>query len=230
MKKYEFTGETKLYNDFILYRIRAIRNFGKIKAGDLGGWIEHEENLSHNGNCWVADEAKVFEKAVVYEDAHIYDNAEIFGKALIYGNAKVYDNAQVYDSAGITDYTHIYDCALIHGNATILGNSKIYNTAQVFEQAIIRENAQIFGNVIVRGNAHICGNAKVKSINDYIIFKNFWSSGRFFTWTRSNNKWAVGCFYGTGKKLIKKAYGDSETSGREYERIVKYVESIIKNI
>ena len=38
--------------------------------------------------------------------------------------------------------------------------------------------------------------------------------------------WKVGCFYGTGKELIDKAYRDSEISGREYERIVKYVETI----
>lgn len=39
--------------------------------------------------------------------------------------------------------------------------------------------------------------------------------------------WKVGCFYGTGKELVEKAYKDSELSGREYERVVKYVESIL---
>ena len=38
--------------------------------------------------------------------------------------------------------------------------------------------------------------------------------------------WSCGCFYGTGKELIEKAYKDSELSGQEYERIVNYVESI----
>ena len=41
------------------------------------------------------------------------------------------------------------------------------------------------------------------------------------------NSWKVGCFYGNGEDLIKKAYADSEESGREYERVVKYVESIL---
>ena len=39
--------------------------------------------------------------------------------------------------------------------------------------------------------------------------------------------WKVGCFYGTGKELIEKAYKDSERSGKEYERVVKYVNSIL---
>ena len=41
--------------------------------------------------------------------------------------------------------------------------------------------------------------------------------------------WAVGCFFGTGEELIKKAYKDNELSGREYERLVKYVETILQD-
>lgn len=83
------------------------------------------------------------------------------------------------------------------------------------------------GNLSQDGNAWICGDAKVCGNADYIVFKNWWSSGRYLTWTRSNNMWRVGCFFGTGEELIKKAYKDSEKSGREYERVVKYVESIL---
>ena len=41
--------------------------------------------------------------------------------------------------------------------------------------------------------------------------------------------WKVGCFYGTGKELIEKAYKDSEISGREYKKVVGYVNSIKDN-
>ena len=85
------------------------------------------------------------------------------------------------------------------------------------------------GDVEVFGEVEICGDAKVCDDADYIVFKNFWSSKRYFTWTKSNNMWKVGCFYGTGKELIEKAYADSETSGKEYERAVRYVESAITN-
>lgn len=81
-------------------------------------------------------------------------------------------------------------------------------------------------NLSQGGNAWVCGDAEVCGNADYIVFKNWWSSGRYFTWTRSNDKWRVGCFWGTGDELIKKAYTDSETSGKNYEKIVKYVESI----
>ena len=85
------------------------------------------------------------------------------------------------------------------------------------------------GDCWVYGDAKVYGNAEVVNNADYIVFKNWWSSGRYFTWTRSNNMWRVGCFYGTGEELIAKAYKDSELSGREYERVVKYVQSILKD-
>lgn len=78
------------------------------------------------------------------------------------------------------------------------------------------------GDAWVYGNAKVCGNA------DYIVLKNNWSSGRYFTYTLSNNMWKVGCFFGTGEELIKKAYEDSEISGKCYEASVRYVEELFK--
>ena len=76
MKKFEFTGETKtislLFRTAILHRIRAVAEFGLVKVGDLGGWIEKEENLSHEGKAWVCGDAKVC------GDAEVWGNAEVF--------------------------------------------------------------------------------------------------------------------------------------------------------
>ena len=97
----------------------------------------------------------------------------------------------------------------------------------VEKESNIDSNAWVYGNAEVYGNARVCGDVEIQSYQDYIVFKNWWSSGRYFTWTRSNNMWRVGCFYGTGEELVAKAYKDSEKSGREYERVVKYVQSIL---
>jgi hypothetical protein len=70
------------------------------------------------------------------------------------------------------------------------------------------------------------GDAEVSGRADYMTFKNSWRSGRWFTYTRSNKMWAVGCFFGSGEELIKKAYADSVLSGRCYEAIVRAVEAI----
>lgn len=57
MKKYEFTGETKVVNGTTLKRIRALVSFGDVVKGEVGGFIKDEKNLSHNGNAWVAGDA-----------------------------------------------------------------------------------------------------------------------------------------------------------------------------
>ena len=96
---------------------------------------------------------------------------------------------------------------------------KEHNFSQ-YGNAWVYGNAQVYGNAEVYGDAEVCGDA------DYMVIKNTWSSGRWFTYTRSNQKWAVGCFYGTGEELIKNAYADSEVSGKCYEAIVRAVETI----
>lgn len=78
MKKYEFTGQTKnLYNGTVLHQIRALRNFGGVNAMSLGGWIEKEENLSHDGDAWV------------------FGNAQVHGNAQVCGMSKLYICAMV---------------------------------------------------------------------------------------------------------------------------------------
>ena len=75
MKKFEFTGETKTISLFFrtatLHRIRAVAEFGLVKVGDLGGWIEKEENLSHEGKAWVWGNAKVCGDAKVFSARHV---------------------------------------------------------------------------------------------------------------------------------------------------------------
>ena len=198
MKKYELTSETKVIDGVELHRIKALKSFGNIKEGDLGGWIESEKNLSQYGNAWVG------------------------GDAMVVGNAMVEDNAKVGGYATVVKY------ATVRGNATVDGYAMVGGNAMVDGYAMVGGDAMVDGYATVGGDARIGGDATVFDNTDYIVFKNWWSSGRYFTWTRSNNKWKVGCFYGSGEELIAKAYKDCEKSGREYERVVRYVESILK--
>ena len=87
-------------------------------------------------------------------------------------------------------------------------------------------------NLSQSGNAWVSGNARVYGNADYIVFKNTWSSGRYFTYTKSNKNWRVGCFYGSGAELVEKAYKDSKKSGDFYKAYVDFVEKLeeIENI
>ena len=114
------------------------------------------------------------------------------------------------------------------GNAWVSDNAQVSGNARVSGNAQVYDNAQVYGNARVYGDAQVSGNARVKKTADYIVLKNNWSSGRYFTYTLSNKMWKVGCFYGTGEELIKKAYSDSELSGKCYEAAVRYVEALEK--
>ena len=208
-KKYKLTDETINLNGATLYRIEALKDFGEIKKGDKGGFIASENNLAHEGNAWVSDDA------CVYDNARVSDNASVSNNARVYGNAWLYGNTRVCDYAWVAD------------NARVYGDANVCDDSSVFGSACVYDNAHVYGDALVRGYACVCGDAEISNKSDYIVFQNWWSSGRYFTWTRSNNMWSVGCFYGTGDELIKKAYKDSELSGREYERVVRYIESIL---
>ena len=121
MKKYEFTGETKqieLEDRIVtLHRIRAIKDFGDVKAGDLGGWIEKEENLSHEskawvgGNAYVGGEAYVGGNAWVGDSARVHDNVYVRGKACVRGNAEILFKSHVLTIGAIgsrNDFTTFY--------------------------------------------------------------------------------------------------------------------------
>jgi hypothetical protein len=118
-KKYILTDESKQFAGKTVYRIKALRSFGKVKKGDLGGWIETYNNLSQYGNCWVGDNAQVAGDVNISIDAQIYDNAQISGMATIWGDARIYGKSvltkvnKISDRVEISGKTHLAytDCS-----------------------------------------------------------------------------------------------------------------------
>lgn len=117
-----------IYRTF--YRVVALKDFSDVKAGDKGGYIEKEENLSQWGKCWVYDNALVCDDAIVKGNAKIKNNAKITTVATISENAVILDNVEI---GGITK---------IKGNSVILGNTKIK----------ITEEVKITGHTIIKDN------------------------------------------------------------------------------
>ncbi len=107
MRKFELTTDTKMRYGKKLFRIKAHIDFGNVKAGEKGGYIEQEENLSQCGNAWVYGDAEVYGNAWVYGNAQVYGNDWVCGNAEVFGNAWVYGDAEVYGNAwvcGNADY------------------------------------------------------------------------------------------------------------------------------
>ena len=120
MKKYELTNETIKYGGKNLYRIKALIDFGNVKKGTRGGFIEKEENLSASGNAWVCENAKV------YGNAQVCGNAKVSGDALVSGNALVSGEAKVYDDALVCGNAKVSGDAWVCGNAKVSGDAWVY--------------------------------------------------------------------------------------------------------
>ena len=104
MNKFEIVkNESVRINGVELYRIRALIDFGDVCAGEFGGYIQHERNLSQSGNAWVYGNAMVSDNALVSGSAQVYGDALVQGNAQIFGDARVYGNAWVRGDALVTN-------------------------------------------------------------------------------------------------------------------------------
>ena len=124
-KKYSMTKEGDLY------RVTALRDFGSVKKGTVGGLIEKEENLIQEGTCWVYGNAQVYGDAQVYGNALVSGDAQVFGNALVSGNALVYGDALVSGNAQVSGDAQVYGDAQVSGDARVSGTARVYGDAQV---------------------------------------------------------------------------------------------------
>ena len=136
MKKYELIKDDykELPDGTKLYRINALRDFFYVKKGDLGGYIEKEDNLSHDGNSWVFDTAEVYGNAEVCGDACVYGNARVFGYASVFGNSRISENT-VLNPSEITYYLD-----------EILPKVKYVPNCKIFRE--LYPESQVVGNFI----------------------------------------------------------------------------------
>lgn len=226
-RKYEILKDQFItLNGHTLYRIKLLKAVCNISPGILGGFIESEDNLSQEGDCWVAEEAAVYGHSIVIENAWVGGSSRVYGHSVICGNCCI-DDVAVIRSSEIRDNAVIKEAAIlwestVGGSTIIEGNARLENVRVPWRAAIKGEC--YLKNVDIWGEACIDGNAVIKSDLDYTVIHNFWSSGRPITYTRSNRMWTTGCFHGTGEELVKKAYNDSKEKGDQFKLLVRYVE------
>ena len=130
-KKYELTDIKIEVFGKTLFRIKALRDIKRfgVEKGDLGGYIEKEENLSQYGDAWVYGNARV------YDDAEVYGNARVFGNTWVYGDARVFGNAEVFGDTEMFGDVWVYGDARVCGNADVIWLNSIgsrYETITAF--------------------------------------------------------------------------------------------------
>ena len=137
-----------------LHRIRALRDIGeKVKAGDLGGFVESESNLSGEG-----DTSWIFDDAIAAGDAFVDQDAHLFGKAIACDSAYVSQGAELSGEARAEDFAYIRG-AVLCGHARASAHSMILDSPETGKAPALSESCGVYGTVM--GDVHIMGNAVV---------------------------------------------------------------------
>lgn len=227
--EYNLRGNGWVADDAIVMERAVVRDRAVVRG-----------NALVSGDAWIANDARVDDHAVITGRTNIAGHSIACGHCFV-RNASVSGTVNISEFARIDGVdVSIYGDADINGHAEIGGRATIFDRAWIYGNAVVSgvasigggtrvyDNACIDGDVSIVDNVDVADDTVIKHMDDFVVMHNNWSSGRAFMWTRSNNKWRVGCFYGTGEELIKKAYKESEYKGKCYEAAVRYVEQLSK--
>lgn len=244
--------------EITLYQIRALRDFTcpyklnpdgddlgitLIKKGQLGGWVEKEDNLSHEGGCWI------FEEGIVRGNARVEGNARVASRALVKDNAIVKDYSCITDSAYVYGNAVLNDCTKMKGMVSIGGNSKtngyvsINSNSQIHGDSILDGHIFLNGTVVVEnakltGDVHLCGQYYVtfdidgnKGIAAYRTTESTYTPNDYdpkrhsFEYIVASTKediWSTYNFHGTSEELIQFVEKNYPASTEYYRNLVEY--------
>lgn len=149
-KKYEITDIAHPSNPK-WHRIRALEYIGEdIEPGDLGGFVESEDNLSQEGVCWI------FNDAIACESALVSGNAVLKDQAVARGTALVSNNAEVGGKAIVQDYAIVLE-GYVSESAHICGKAKL--TKELGSEGVPEISGDAFVYGTLSGSVHCRGEA-----------------------------------------------------------------------
>lgn len=226
-KKYEFVrGDAVNYHGYELYRIRALVSLdggsSAVKAGALGGYIWCEDNLSHEGQCWVGGNAKACGYSRVTEDAKLYGNARIEDHAILSGHARVLGNAVLSGYALATDYT------VASGSSIMYSRSKLTGHSSITDNVVMEDDAHIAG-ASVSGMARLEGTAFIQHDEDVQWYGGVGSEGGTLTAYRRADRevWVTrGCFTGSLSEFKARVISEHQDNkyGKNYILLIAAIE------
>ena len=205
-----------------LYRIQALKTFTKpggcnpvVHVGELGGYIESEDNLSQYGNCWLFDEARV------KDDGKVLDDAIVYGKCIVSRNSVVRGRSIIGGHCFVTNQSVIIDSTL-EGNVIVNGHSVIHSGVYLYgeigvDQSDIGNSVNLIGRISVKKSRitapfELSGDYELNfdvdtphSVIGYNtgIPRDRLSTIRNIVASKIEDKWSANDFKGTGEELIE---------------------------
>lgn len=156
-QKYEITDIVHEKYPF-LHRIRALRDIGKdVKAGELGGFVEHEGNLSFEpgDDAWIYNDAIAAGDSVVEKGSALRTRAVVCGSACVSHGTVLFGDARAEDNAYLRGAT-MWDCARASGASVIVASPDDPTRAPR-----LSGRCCVYGKVM--GDVHLLGSAVVIS-------------------------------------------------------------------
>lgn len=172
-----------------LYRIVALRDIPShgVIAGTIGGYVEEESNLSHEGDSWIGGDAMVCGRSIVRDNAIVQGNAFVI-------DSEVYDNADVFYECIVAD-SRVNEHANVGGRAYVLS-------------AVITSNSRIYDGLITSTNDVVC----VGPIDNIYCEKDFQIRNSFITINKKSKNITKGSFFG----CLENAEHEFKFHGKEY--------------
>lgn len=158
-RKYKLlTEEPREYSGRTLYRIEALCDFGDVKTGDKGGWIESYDNLQQEGECWVYDESIVMDKSIIKDRAIVKGTAIVMMNSYISSDSGIIGNVRVV-GCSITGKNVLYS-ASAHGRIDII-NTEIRNNCSILTSGngkgmVFISNAKLCNGVNIISDEFVC--------------------------------------------------------------------------
>ena len=149
-QKYKITDIAHSTYSF-LHRIRALQDIGtQVKAGDLGGFVESESNLSYATNdcAWIFNDAIAAGNSYVDQNSSLSDNVIICNGAYVSHGSSLSGNARAEDNAYLRG-------AVMTDNARASGFAQVVRTPSMIGGPLLSGDCQVYG--IVRGSVRIDG-------------------------------------------------------------------------
>jgi len=165
-----------------MYQIQAAKAIPRhgVEVGQLGGYVSASGVLSHQGDCWIADNAKVYGNVRVLDNALVSEEARVVtsdpkleiiisGNAVIRGNAFVSQislpqgvkTSLISGDADISGYVNLNSPCVIEGKVKLYDNAIFGKNCSVLNNAHVGGEAQVGEHTVIAGDSRVFGNAVV---------------------------------------------------------------------
>ncbi len=128
----------------------------EVKAGDLGGYVQTEDNLSYerNDTAWIFDNAIAAGESIVDKDAVLHDNAIVRDDACVTAHSVLTGNACV------EDYGYVCN-ACMSESARVAGTGIVTVEKETGQAPKLSGSSTVYGRVY--GNVQLTGSTVILS-------------------------------------------------------------------